>query len=68
MTSNQPRYAKAHSQQVADEYVRLGWEVVKEFFAPGDDEPYEYLLRWNEPGDPQRPSYPDGSSQPRAKP
>ena len=42
-----PRLAKAHSLRVADEYLRLGWSLVTEFRAAGDDEPYEYLFRWD---------------------
>jgi hypothetical protein len=44
--------AKAHSKLVADEYVRLGWTLRREFQEPGDDEPYEYLLEWLREGDP----------------
>jgi hypothetical protein len=49
---NKPRLAKAHSQLVADEYVRLGWTLCTEFRAPGVDEPYEFLLEWRGPEDP----------------
>ena len=41
-----PRMAKAHSKQVADEYLRLGWTLRTEFRAEGDDEPYEYFFEW----------------------
>lgn len=45
-----PRWAKAHSQRVADEYQRLGWRVASAFTAGGSDEPYEWLLEWVDPG------------------
>ena len=48
---DQPRFAKAHSQLVADEYRRLGWTLVKEFRAAPGLEPCEYLLEWKQ----QRP-------------
>ena len=41
-----PRYAKAHSKAVADQYQRLGWRLRSEFRAPGVQEPYEYLFEW----------------------
>jgi len=41
-----PRYAKAHSQFVADEYLRLGWRLVREFRFTSADEPYEYFFKW----------------------
>ena len=48
-----PRLAKAHSKSVADEYLRLGWTLKHEFFAPEhDDEPYEYLFEWNNEAEP----------------
>jgi hypothetical protein len=47
-----PLYAKAHAQGVADEYQRLGWTVALEFRAPGIDEPYEYILKWDKDDDP----------------
>jgi len=51
-TKPRARMAKAHSKLVADEYVRLGWTLRREFQEPGDDEPYEYLLEWLRQGDP----------------
>jgi hypothetical protein len=50
---NRPRFAKAHSQLVADEYVRLGWTLRKELREPEDDEPYEYLFEWCNEDEPQ---------------
>jgi hypothetical protein len=47
-----PRIAKAHSSFVAGIYLRLGWTLVHEFFVEGDDEPYEYLLKWDRPEEP----------------
>lgn len=41
-----PRMAKAHSKQVADEYLRLGWTLRREFRNPADAEPYEYFFEW----------------------
>lgn len=45
-----PRWAKAHSQQMADDYQRLGWRVASVFRAGGSGEPYEWLLEWPGPG------------------
>jgi hypothetical protein len=50
--SNQPRYAKAHSELVAAEFQRLGWTLVKEFREAPRQEPYEYLLDWRQEGPP----------------
>lgn len=41
-----PRMAKAHSRQVADEYLRLGWTLRTEFRPAAVDEPYEYFFEW----------------------
>ena len=43
-----PKMAKAHSKRRALEFVRPGWTLQTEFIAPKDDEPYEYLLVWDE--------------------
>ena len=51
-TNPKPRMTKAHSQLVADEYLRLGWTLHSEFHAEGDNEPYEYLLVWNHAEEP----------------
>ena len=40
----------------AAELQRLGWTVVHQFYAPGDDEPYEIGLVWEREGEPARPS------------
>jgi hypothetical protein len=48
--------AKCHSQQAANEFLRLGWTLKKEFRAPGIEEPYEYLFAWERQGEPIRPS------------
>ncbi len=45
-----PRWAKAHSQYVADEYQRLGWRVASVFRVGGSGDPYEWLLEWPGPG------------------
>jgi hypothetical protein len=47
-----PRFAKACSQKIADEYVRLGWTLRHEFRVPGDNQPYEYLLEWRQGTEP----------------
>lgn len=44
--------AKAHSQLVAHEYLRLGWTLVHEFREPPVAEPYEYLFEWQRGGEP----------------
>ena len=49
---NQPRFAKAHSALVAAEYQRLGWKLLTEFRTAPNDEPYEYLLEWQQEGPP----------------
>ncbi len=41
-----PKLGKAHSAQMAEEFVRLGWTLKHEFRADGDDEPYEYVFEW----------------------
>jgi hypothetical protein len=46
-----PKLAKAHSAQMAEEYIRLGWLLRHEFRANGDDELYEYLFEWQAEGD-----------------
>ncbi len=51
MTST-PRLAKAHSKLIADELSHLGWELVTEFRAESDEEPYEYLFRWPNDSEP----------------
>lgn len=45
--SETARWAKAHSQWVADEYQRLGWRLASEFCIDG--KPYEWLLEWCQP-------------------
>lgn len=52
-----PQRAKLHSQQVADEYVALGWKVTHAFWAARCDEPYEIIVVWPGPGE---PVWPDG--------
>lgn len=47
-----PRMAKAHSRQVAEEYLRLGWTLEKEFYTEGVEEPTEYLLTWKSSEEP----------------
>ena len=54
--STAPKLGKCHSQKAADEFVRLGWTLVHEFFADGDAEPYEYLFEWRQSGVPVSPS------------
>jgi hypothetical protein len=59
---DQPTWGKLHSKALADRYVALGWQVVRTFQVEGDDEPYEFLIKWVGPG----PAvYPD---QPQANP
>jgi hypothetical protein len=48
--------AKCHSQRAANEFLRLGWTLKKEFRVAGDEEPYEYLFVWEGAGEPARPS------------
>ena len=59
---DQPIWAKLHSKALADQFIGLGWQVALALRADGDDEPYEYLLKWIGPG---RAVYPD---QPRSNP
>jgi hypothetical protein len=47
-----PRLAKVHSKGLAEEYERLGWTLKERFRAPGETEPYEYLLEWLHQGEP----------------
>jgi len=51
-TNPKPRMVKAHSRLVADEYIRLGWTLQKEFYADGSEEPYEYFFVWNHAEEP----------------
>lgn len=51
-----PRVAKAHSEQLARELVRLGWTLRLEFLAEGDDQPYEYVFAWEHDGEPAKPT------------
>lgn len=50
------KLGKAHSTQLANEYIRLGWTLKYEFRAEGDSEPYEYVFEWNGPGEAAYPS------------
>jgi hypothetical protein len=43
---------KVHSQEAANELLRLGWTLRREFRAEGDPEPYEYFFVWEKEGDP----------------
>ena len=52
-----PQRAKAHSQQMADEYLRLGWFLTHEFRAAEGEEPYEFVFVWRELG---QPAWPEG--------
>jgi hypothetical protein len=54
--SSKPRFAKCHSQHLADEYVRIGWTLVSEFRDKPDEEPYEYVLAWKKDDEPMLPS------------
>jgi len=48
--------SKAHSQKFAEEHIRLGWTLKREFRASDDDEPYEYYFEWERDEPPKRPS------------
>jgi len=50
--TQKPRMAKAHSKQVADEYLRLGWTLCSESRVPGYDEPAEYYFEWQRTDEP----------------
>ena len=49
------KMAKAHSLRHADEFIRLGWTLKREFRASEHDEPYEYLFVWDTGGEPDWP-------------
>jgi hypothetical protein len=51
-----PKLRKAHSAQVAEEFIRLGWTLKYEFRASDDDQPYEYVFEWCAAGEPIYPS------------
>jgi hypothetical protein len=55
--TEQARFAKAHSQRVAAEYLRLGWKLCCEFRVTDGEEPYEYLFKWVGKDDPVRPDW-----------
>jgi hypothetical protein len=44
--TRKPLMAKAHSKQVADEYLKLGWTLCSESRVAGFDEPAEYYFEW----------------------
>jgi len=46
-----PKLGKAHSAQMAEEFIRLGWTLKHEFRTNGDDEPYEYVFEWGADGE-----------------
>lgn len=46
------RRAKAHSRQVADEYLRLGWTLCSVSGVEGCDEPAEYYFEWQRDDEP----------------
>ena len=50
--TQKPRMAKAHSKQVADEYLRLGWTLCSESRVAGFDEPAEYYFEWQRTDEP----------------
>jgi len=53
-----PRMPKAHSQFIADLYVRAGCVIRTEFQTDPNDEAYEYLLVWPHNDDPVYPALP----------
>jgi hypothetical protein len=53
-----PRLAKVRSKAHAEAYLHAGWRLRTEFRAPGDSEPYEYLLEWPNESEPLRPDFP----------
>jgi hypothetical protein len=57
---NEPRLAKAHRKEVADQYLGLGWTLVSQFTDGDNDEPYEYLFRWDHDADPKYVTVPAG--------
>ena len=41
---------------MAEEFIRVGWTLKREFYAEGDDEPCEYFFEWQGLGDPVSPA------------
>ena len=53
--TKKPPMAIARSKQAADEYLRLGWTLRKEFRVAGEGDPYNYFFEWLGEGDPVGP-------------
>jgi hypothetical protein len=54
LTSPTPRVAKARSKLVAEEYLRLGWTLIREFSWPSGSPSRQYLFEWRHKGKPVR--------------
>jgi hypothetical protein len=44
-----------HSEGHADALIRAGWRLRTMLRAPGDEEPYEYVLEWPHESEPAYP-------------
>lgn len=53
-----PRLGKAHSIEMAQRYIGLGWTLKHEIYEEGYEEPCEYVFEWNGPGEPVYPIAP----------
>lgn len=56
-----PKLGKAHSAQIAQRFISMGWTLKHEFRAKGDSEPYEYVFEWELEGEPSYPKQDDHS-------
>jgi hypothetical protein len=58
--NKKPLLGKCHSQLAANEFLRLGWTLKREFYEDGITEPCEYLFAWEHETDAVHPN-PDPS-------
>lgn len=50
-----PKLAKAFSEAIAKELLRVGWTLKREIREDGHDEPCEYVFEWETDGEPIYP-------------
>ena len=54
LTAPKPRVAKVRSKILAEEYLRLGWTLVRELSGPHGSHSSVYLFEWGHRGKPVR--------------
>jgi hypothetical protein len=55
--TDQPNQVKVRSRRMADEYLRVGWEMSSQSPSPSNDESSECLLHWPGDGIPVQPDW-----------